>query len=116
MTCFPQSLKPKSKVIVIVNVSLPLQNAYLGEETEEPEFQYVPETPLTGVAGVALSPGGGGAVGQALQAKWQKSPLVQSMLLLEESLESGAVVGQFEQVSLILLFAMCKILIHFYIS
>ena len=53
------------------------QNVYLGEEVEEPVFQYVPEK--------RLSPDLG-----------QSSPLQQSMLLLEESLESGAISGQFE--------------------
>ena len=74
------------------------QNVYIGEETEEPEFEYVPETPraLTedgktaagsayGVAGGVGGSGGGAG------------PLSQSMLLLEESLDSGAIVGQFEQ-------------------
>ena len=56
-----------------------LQNVYLGEEVEEPVFQYVPEK--------RVSPGPGG----------EASPLHQSLLLLEESLESGAITGQFEQ-------------------
>lgn len=59
------------------------QNAYLGPEEEngeEPEFQYVPEAPL-------VSP----------QVPGTKALLSQSMLLLEESLESGAIIGQFEQ-------------------
>ena len=55
------------------------QNVYLGEEVEEPEFQYVPETPH-------ISPMGPGP-----------QALAQSMLLLEESLDSGAILGQFEQ-------------------
>ena len=55
------------------------QNVYLGEEVEEPEFQYVPETPHIS----PLVPG--------------TQALAQSMLLLEESIESGAVLGQFEQ-------------------
>ena len=58
------------------------QNAYLGEEGEEPVFQYVPEK--------RVSPSVGGAEEQA-------TPLRQSLLLLEESLESGAITGQFEQ-------------------
>jgi len=58
------------------------QNVYLGEEVEEPVFQYVPEK--------RLSPSVSGAGGQA-------TPLHQSLLLLEESLESGAITGQFEQ-------------------
>ena len=57
-----------------------LQNVYLGEEGEEPVFQYVPEK--------RLSPG---LVGD------EATPLHQSLLLLEESLESGAITGQFEQ-------------------
>ena len=59
-----------------------LQNVYLGEEGEEPVFQYVPEK--------RLSPGVVGAGEEA-------TPLHQSLLLLEESLESGAITGQFEQ-------------------
>ena len=55
------------------------QNVYLGEDVEEPEFQYVPETEL-------VSP----------QIPGTKA-LSQAMLLLEESLDSGAIVGQFEQ-------------------
>jgi len=54
------------------------QNVYLGEEVEEPVFQYVPEK--------RLSPG-----------LDQSSPLQQSLMLLEESLDSGAISGQFEQ-------------------
>ena len=57
-----------------------LQNVYLGEEVEEPVFQYVPEKRLSPALG-------------------QSSPLQQSMLLLEESLESGAISGQFEQLA-----------------
>lgn len=55
------------------------QNVYIGEEVEEPEFQYVPEAPH-------ISP----------QIPGTKA-LSQSMLLLEESLDSGAIIGQFEQ-------------------
>jgi len=58
------------------------QNVYLGEEVEEPVFQYVPEK--------RLSPSVSMVSGQA-------TPLHQSLLLLEESLESGAITGQFEQ-------------------
>merc|ERR1719394_1854452 len=58
------------------------QNVYLGEEVEEPMFQYVPEK--------ALSPSITGLI------TGQSTPLQQSMLLLEESLESGAISGQFE--------------------
>merc|ERR1719270_1384446 len=56
------------------------QNVYLGEEGEEPVFQYVPEK--------RLSPGLVGA---------ETTPLHQSLLLPEESLESGAITRQFEQ-------------------
>ena len=56
-----------------------LQNVYMGEDVEEPEFQYVPDTPHVS----PLVPG--------------TQALSQSMLLLEESLDSGAIVGQFEQ-------------------
>ncbi|CAB4065164.1 PTPN4 [Lepeophtheirus salmonis] len=55
------------------------QNVYIGEDVDEPEFQYVPETPRI----VSAPPG--------------TQALSQSMLLLEESLESGAINGQFEQ-------------------
>lgn len=55
------------------------QNVYMGEDVEEPEFQYVPEAPHVS----PLIPG--------------TQALSQSMLLLEESLESGAIIGQFEQ-------------------
>ena len=56
------------------------QNVYMAtEDVEEPEFQYVPDTPHIS----PLVPG--------------TQALSQSMLLLEESLESGAITGQFEQ-------------------
>jgi len=48
----------------------------LNEEADEPDFQYVPETPR-------VVPG--------------SQALAQSMLLLEESILSGAIVEQFEQ-------------------
>lgn len=51
----------------------------MAEDVEEPDFQYVPATPL-------VSPQVPGT--QALS---------QSMLLLDESIESGAITGQFEQ-------------------
>merc|ERR1719422_2138954 len=60
------------------------QNVYLGEEVEEPVFQYVPEK--------ILSPRLSGLV-----AGQSQSPLQQSMLLLEEGLQSGNINGQFEQ-------------------
>ena len=49
------------------------------EDVEEPEFQYVPDTPHIS----PLVPG--------------TQALSQSMLLMEESIESGAITGQFEQ-------------------
>jgi len=61
------------------------QNVYLGEEVEEPVFQYVPEK--------CLSP----AWGEGEKGLSELTPLQQSMLLLAESLESGAISGQFEQ-------------------
>ncbi|CAL4090418.1 unnamed protein product [Meganyctiphanes norvegica] len=57
------------------------QNVYLGEDLEEPAFQYVPES----LPASATVPAGSTA------------PLQESMLLLAEGLESGAVVAQFEQ-------------------
>eukprot|EP00095_Tigriopus_kingsejongensis_P005119 snap_masked-scaffold759_size101470-processed-gene-0.15 protein:Tk05119 transcript:snap_masked-scaffold759_size101470-processed-gene-0.15-mRNA-1 annotation:"hypothetical protein Y032_0012g1687" len=61
------------------------QNVYMGECIEEPEFQYVPETASSDPphSSEATSMG--------------TDPLCQSMLLLQESIESGAVLGQFEQ-------------------
>jgi hypothetical protein len=56
------------------------QNVYFGEDVEEPAFQYVPEKR------------GPSSIGSE-----QATPLAQSMLLLDESLESGAITGQFEQ-------------------
>ena len=57
------------------------QNVYLGEEGEpEPVFQYVPEKVSPSVTGPDSA-----------------TPLHQSILLLEESLDSGAISGQFEQ-------------------
>jgi len=68
------------------------QNVYLGEEVEEPVFQYVPEK--------SLSPN---SFSQGLvplsDSLTSLTPLHQSLLLLEESLESGAITGQFEQLS-----------------
>jgi len=53
------------------------QNVYMppSDDVEEAEFEYVPDTPT----------------------RQPLSSLSQSMLLLEESLESGAITGQFEQ-------------------
>ena len=57
-----------------------LQNVYMAtEDVEEPEFQYVPDTPHVS----PLVPG--------------TQALSQSMLLLEESLDTGAISSQFEQ-------------------
>ena len=75
-----------------------MQNAYTGEDTEEPEFEYVPETPSR----VLLQSKDGGGGDDSLSpllvtAAATSDPLTQSMLLLEESLDSGAIVGQFEQ-------------------
>ena len=57
-----------------------LQNVYMAtEDVEEPEFQYVPDTPHIS----PLVPG--------------TQALSQSMLLLEESLDTGAISSQFEQ-------------------
>ena len=97
---------------------LHLQNVYIGEDVEEPEFQYVPETNLP----LNKAPTGGldlpGRDSQNLTAPGtkltasnsasnllaglhinpqQSDPLSQSLLLLEESLDSGAILGQFEQ-------------------
>ena len=52
---------------------------------EEPDFEYVPESPSPSILKVE---GGNGHQGVLLS---------QSMLLLEESLSSGAIMGQFEQ-------------------
>ena len=75
-----------------------MQNAYTGEDTEEPEFEYVPETPSR-VLLPSKDVGGGDASLSPLlvTAASTSDPLTQSMLLLEESLDSGAIVGQFEQ-------------------
>ena len=53
---------------------------YIGEDTpDEPDFQYIPDTHhIT----TTLPPGG--------------DPLAASLLLLEESLQSGAALAQFE--------------------
>jgi len=64
------------------------QNVYLSEDVEaEPDFEYVPESPSPSILKLE---GAGGKAGQA-------ALLSQSMLLLEESLSSNAIVGQFEQ-------------------
>lgn len=54
-------------------------NVYVGEDVEEPDFQYIPDVPH-------------------VSAKVPRSDvLAESMLLLSEGLESGAVIAQFEQ-------------------
>lgn len=58
---------------------------YVGEDLEEPEFQYVPDVPH---------------ISSRIP---QTDALSESMLLLSEGLESGAVIAQFE-VSLIFIF------------
>ena len=85
-----------------------LQNVYLGDEVaEEPDFEYVPESSLVGGLGTSLAAGGAShqnvsmtstcsslnIVGQGVQT----AALSQSMMLLDESLTSGAILGQFEQ-------------------
>ena len=85
----------------------PLQNRYLGDEVaEEPDFEYVPESSLVGGIGSSLVAGGAahqtsltcsqGIIGHHSGGGGQALALSQSMLLLEESLTSGAIVGQFE--------------------
>jgi len=80
-----------------------LQNVYLGDEVaEEPDFQYVPESSLVGVLGTSLAAGShDGSATCSLQnivsQGGQTAALAQSMMLLEESLTSGAIIGQFEQ-------------------
>ncbi|XP_023229327.1 tyrosine-protein phosphatase non-receptor type 4 isoform X1 [Centruroides vittatus] len=54
-------------------------NVYVGEEVEEPDFQYIPDVPH-------------------VSAKVPRcDALAESMLLLSEALESGAALAQFEQ-------------------
>lgn len=54
-------------------------NVYVGEDIEEPDFQYIPDVPH-------------------VSSKVPRSDvLAESMLLLNEGLESGAVIAQFEQ-------------------
>ncbi|KFM70585.1 hypothetical protein X975_16446, partial [Stegodyphus mimosarum] len=54
-------------------------NVYVGEDVEEPDFQYIPDAPH-------------------VSSKVPRSDvLAESMLLLSEGLESGAVIAQFEQ-------------------
>ena len=67
------------KIQLMFTWSIFLQNVYMGEDVEEPEFQYVPDTPHVS----PLVPG--------------TQALSQSMLLLEESLHSNAIVEQFDR-------------------
>ena len=61
---------------------------YIGEETpEEPDFQYIPDTHQISTT---LPPGG--------------DPLAGSLMLLQEGLESGATLAQFEVITLFPLF------------
>ncbi|CAG0898036.1 unnamed protein product [Darwinula stevensoni] len=59
---------------------------YLGEDVEEPAFEYVPEA----------SGDGQGPQLPLLSSSSSSTPLTRSMLLLSESLESGSLVRQFE--------------------
>ena len=76
---------------------------YLGDEVaEEPDFEYVPESSLVGGIGSSLAAGAHqGSVTCPTQnivsQGGQTVALSQSMMLLEESLASGAIIGQFEQ-------------------
>ena len=74
-----------------------MQNVYIGEESDEPEFQYVPEDADGGDDEDGEGGRGGSGVRGAAGMPGTKA-LAQSMLLLEESLDSGAIIGQFEQV------------------
>ena len=80
-----------------------LQNVYLGDEVaEEPDFVYVPESSLHGVPDHSLAAGSHQSSGTCslqniVSQGGQTAALAQSMMLLEESLSSGAIIGQFEQ-------------------
>ena len=87
----------------LIYLSPRLQNVYLNDEVaEEPDFEYVPESSLVGGIGSSLV---AGAHPSSMTCSYQSilgqggqtAALSQSMLLLEESLASGAIVGQFEQ-------------------
>ena len=82
------------------NAYLPphLQNVYLGDEAlpEEPDFEYVPDPSLVSSLVGPHSTAGSCSIGQ-VGGTGQASALAQSMLLLEESVTSGAIIGQFEQ-------------------
>ncbi|TRY74737.1 hypothetical protein TCAL_07031 [Tigriopus californicus] len=81
------------------------QNVYMGEEVEEPEFQYVPERTSEGSMGGGNGPSQHGTRASSDLGVSERVPegahkaLSQSMLLLAESTESNAVFGQFEQLS-----------------
>ena len=65
-------------VVAVCHMLLLLCAVYIGEDTpEEPDFQYIPDTHHS-----TLPPGG--------------DPLSGSMLLLQEGLESGTLLAQFE--------------------
>ena len=82
-----------------------LQNVYLGDEVaEEPDFRYVPESSVVEGIGASLSAVSHqqGSVTCSSQNNLSQDggkthALSQSMMLLEESLMSGAIIGQFEQ-------------------
>ena len=85
-----------------------LQNVYLGDEVaEEPDFEYVPESSLVGGLGTSLAAGGASHQNISMTSTCsslnivgqggQTAALSQSMMLLDESLTSGAIIGQFEQ-------------------
>ena len=82
-----------------------LQNVYLGDEgAEEPDFTYVPESSMVEGIGASLAAGAHsqGSVtctsqNNLSQGVGKTHALSQSMMLLEESLMSGAIIGQFEQ-------------------
>jgi tyrosine-protein phosphatase non-receptor type 4 len=84
------------------------QNVYLGDEVaEEPDFEYVPESSLVGGLGTSLAAGGASHPNVSMTSTCsslnivgqggQTAALSQSMMLLDESLTSGAIIGQFEQ-------------------
>ncbi|XP_077513961.1 protein tyrosine phosphatase Meg isoform X2 [Amblyomma americanum] len=67
--------KDNGELVLTVKAQVPA-----GEQIEEPDFQYIPDSAVAGRG----NRGGGGA-------------LAESMLLLAEGLESGATIAQFEQ-------------------
>ena len=83
-----------------------LQNVYLGDEVTEtePDFVYVPESSRVGEIGSSLAAGAHQTSVSCSSSQnivstigGQTIALAQSMMLLEESLTSGAIIGQFEQ-------------------